>query len=269
MENSGISWTKNTFNPWFCCTKLSPACANCYAMYLSLKRKWVSGWGPGHPRKPTSDDNWKKPLSWQKEAMRNGQRDLVFNSSLSDVYDAEAPEDLRRRLFELIERTPDLNWLQLTKRPELIRLHLERIGYWNKMPMPNVWLGVTAENQKWFDQRWPILRDLPAKVRFLSCEPLLGPIVLPDDVQGNLDYLIVGGETSMKRDESRLMKPEWARSLRDQCAAKGVAFEFKQWGCRILRADGSQPWVGQTSAFYEANHDLLDGVRHHVFPTTK
>jgi protein gp37 len=268
MENSGISWTTNTFNGWFCCTKLSPACTYCYAEALSLKYGYVPGWGPGHPRKPTSEANWRKPLRWNAEAERSGKRVRVFNGSLSDVCDAEAPDHLRRRLFELIKQTPYLDWLLLTKRPELIRLHLERIGFWDQMPMPNVWVGTTTESQQRFDERWAILKDIPAKVRFVSAEPLLGEIVLPDDIQGKLHWLIAGGETTRKRDLARPMKPEWARSLRDQCAAKGIGFHFKQHGNRIPRPDGSQPWVDKRSQYYLDHHDLLDGVRHHAFPVT-
>lgn len=267
MRDSKISWTDHTWNPWIGCEKFSPGCKYCYAEALSLKYGYVPGWGPGQPRKQTSPANWNLPLKWNAEAKRNGRRARVFCASLADVFDPAAPASLRRDLFELIELTPDLDWLLLTKRPHLIRQLLEEIGYWDRLPLANIWFGVTAENQKYFDQRWAVLKDIPAKVRFLSCEPLLGPIVLPDDVQGKLHWVICGGETTPQRDLARPMNPEWARSLRDQCAAKGIGFHFKQWGNRIPLADGSQPWVGKGAAFYKENHDLLDGRRHTDGPT--
>lgn len=269
MQDSHIAWTDHTHNPWIGCTKVSPACKHCYAEALSLKYGYVPGWGPGQPRKQTNPANWDLPLKWDKAAKRKGKRARVFCASLADVFDPEASSSLRRDLFELIELTPNLDWLVLTKRVQFIQRQLEAIGYWSQMPMPNLWLGVTAENQKWFDKRWPVLRDTPAKVRFLSCEPLLGPIVLPEDAKGKLHWVICGGETTPQRDVARAMNPEWARSLRDQCAAMGIPFFFKQWGNRIPRADGSQPWIGKTAKYYKEHHDLLDGVHHHAFPVTK
>jgi protein gp37 len=145
---------------------------------------------------------------------------------MSDVF--EARSDLiphRERLWRLIDTTPFLDWLLLTKRPERISVSVPWRGHWP----PNVWAGVTAENQRWADKRIPLLIELPAAVRFVSCEPLLGPLDLSKWMRAKrgIDWVIAGGESGHK---ARPMNPQWARALRDQCESAGVPFHFKQWG---------------------------------------
>ena len=218
-ENSKIEWTDHTFNPWIGCQKVSPGCDHCYAEAMSNRYGWVE-WGPHGDRKRTSEANWRKPLSWAKAAARAGIRHRVFCASLADWLDNKAPYAWRLDLAMLVEATPELDWLLLTKRPENFAKH----SPWLPGEVPaNVWLGTTCEDQANFDRRWPILNDIPAKVRFISYEPALGPMI-PTSVF-NPDWIICGGESG---PGARQMNPAWARSLRERCAADGIAFFMKQ-----------------------------------------
>jgi protein gp37 len=217
-------------------------------------------WGPGKPRKVTSDANWRKPLAWNRAAEKAGQRRRVFSASLADVFDAEAPHGALERLWGVIRVTPWLDWQILTKRPERILASLP--VDWGR-GWRNVWLGTSVEDQASANERIPELWRVPACIRFLSCEPLLGPVDITripardfDEapawhaaMQSRIHWVIVGGESG---PEHRPMNPEWARSLRDQCHRLGVAFFFKQHGG--LRPGGEA---------------LLDGVQHHEFPRTR
>ena len=270
MENSNIAWCNHTLNPWTGCAKVGEECRNCYAEYLARTKPNINvPWGPGQPRKPASEEMWKQPIAWNEKARRAGVHARVFCASLADVFDAEAPAGLRERLFNVIGDTPHLDWLMLTKRAQLIKAQLQEIGALDLMPLPNVWIGVSAGDQVNFDKRWKYLREVPAVVRFCSYEPALGPIILPDDVQGRLDWLICGGETAPKKGEGRIMQPEWARTIRDQCAAMGVRFFFKQFGNWLLLPGGRREWHGKTSAIYARTGHLLDGVEWHQFPQPK
>jgi protein gp37 len=191
MENSKIEWTGHTFNPWVGCTKVSPACANCYAEFSEDKRFHRVEWGKGKPRQLASDAMWGEPLKWNEEARLTGQRKKVFCASLADIFDDEIPKERRDRLWKLIKDCPWLDFQLLTKRPENISGMLP--PDWGE-GWENVWLGTSVENQEWADKRIPLLTDVPAKVHFLSVEPLLGPIQFKtlDDIE----WVIVGGETT-------------------------------------------------------------------------
>lgn len=217
-----IEWTDHTWNPWIGCQRISPGCDHCYAEAMNNFRKWNGGaWGPHAPRKETSEQNWKKPFAWDRQARESGKRRLVFCASLADVFDNKAPEEARARLFQMIRRTEALDWLLLTKRPENIRKMLP--SDWDE-GYDNVWLGTTAENQQWYEHRWPLLRKIPAKIRFISYEPALGPLNLRG--WGRCpDWVICGGESGAS---ARYMEPQWAYHLRDQCRRLGVAFFLKQ-----------------------------------------
>ncbi len=230
-ENSAIEWCDHTFNPWTGCTKVSPGCDNCYAERHS---KWYprtfGSWAPGAPRKRTGENTWKQPLAWNRKAERAGKRARVFCASAADVFDNQAPANWRLDLWALIHSTPYLDWLLLTKRPQNMATMLPQpatLGFphWGR-GWPNVWLGTTAENQAEAERRIPHLVAVPAAVRFLSCEPLLGPV---DALRWmpKLDWIIAGGESG---PGARPLHPDWLRSLRDQCARHGAAFFFKQWG---------------------------------------
>jgi protein gp37 len=224
MENSKIEWCDHTFNPWMGCQKVSPGCDHCYAEHLVDHRfGWVE-WGPHGQRKRTSDDNWRKPRRWAKDA--NGHRPRVFCASLADVFDNKAPEGARDDLFRLIRRTPELDWLLLTKRPQNIARMLPSDwgdGY------PNVWLGITAEDEERCRIRWPILSRIPAAVRFVSYEPAIAPLGPIDIDKADClpDWIICGGESGAG---ARRMKPAWARAVRDECGDLGIAFFMKQIG---------------------------------------
>lgn len=206
--------------------KVSPACKHCYAESWA-KRVGLGLWGARAPRRFFSDAHWREPLKWNRDAAAAGERRRVFCASMADVF--EARDDLnpwRERLWPLIEATPFLDWLLLTKRPE----HVGDCVPWGRRWPNNVWLGTTVETQHWAEKRLPVLLEYPAAVRFASCEPLLGALDLRRWLRlapRRLDWVIVGGESGHK---ARPMNPAWACGLRDQCAHAGVPFHFKQWG---------------------------------------
>lgn len=252
--DSAIEWTDHMFNPWEGCQKVGPGCDNCYAEARDQRFTGGKHWGPGAPRRLTSDANWRKPLAWNRDAAKTGTRPRVFCASLADVFDNAVDWGWRDRLWALIHATPHLDWLLLTKRPSNIANMLplmDDLEYpaWGT-GWPNVWLGCTVVNQTEADRDIPKLLAVPAFVRFLSMEPLLGPVDLGlylsagrptysiQDIgiqldpqfawrHGSLNWIITGGESGPK---ARPMHPDWARSLRDQCQAAGVPFFFKQWG---------------------------------------
>lgn len=232
MENSKIEWTDHTFNPWIGCTNVSEGCDKCYAELMSQRYGWAK-WGKGQKRRLTSESNWKKPVSWNAEAARKGTRYRVFCASLADVMDLEVPNEWREKLWDLISRTPNLDWLLLTKRPQ----HFKRFLPWMKTksaPWPNVWLGTTTESQRRFDERVPILTATPAALRFLSMEPLIGPIevkalINPATTKSahQIDWAIVGGESG---PGSRQLKIDWVKDIVKKCKASGVDVFVKQMG---------------------------------------
>ncbi len=220
-RNSPIEWTDHTFNPWWGCTKVSPGCTNCYADRLST-RYGYDVWGPGAERRTFSDDHWKEPHKWEREVAKDDRPARVFCASMADVFEAEAPKDQQVRLWKVIETTPHLRWLLLTKRPERILSVVPKT--WRAVAQPNVWYGTSVESADYVD-RIKALRKVPAVVRFLSVEPLLAPI--PRLPLEGIHWVIVGGESG---PGSRPMAPEWVEEIRDQCLEEGVAFFFKQWG---------------------------------------
>lgn len=321
-DATNIEWADSTFNPWMGCTKISPACDHCYAEELMDKRMGKVRWGAGQPRVRTSAANWRKPLVWnsrpfcecQSCGWRGEQRDTktfdekwqeghwcpecgndrvrsvrrrVFCASLADVFDNEVNPAWRRDLFDLIEQTPNLDWLLLTKRIGNAARMIEGTNFpgHRAWPWPNVWLGATICNQEEADRDIPKLLKVPAAVRFLSVEPLLGPVTIYHDwlfehravTKPAIDWVIVGGESG---PNARPMHPAWARSLSDQCAAAGVPFLFKQWGEFRHRdaaedtrndAPGSLLYVPEHDATYarvgkKAAGRLLDGREHNGYP---
>lgn len=335
-EYTAIEWAAHTFNPWEGCTKVSEACRNCYAETRAERFKSVK-WGKGHPRRRTSPGNWRKPLQWNKAARElrlqaftlnqpPPPRPRVFCLSLGDIADEEVPESWRDDTFALAELCTELDWLFLTKRVDVLRDYLAK-RYPNGIP-DHFWVGCTVEDQTRADERIPILLEIPARVRFLSVEPLLGPVdlglrfagvpaanwsdgsstpagpypwpsrwirlrhpvradpicmaaglaspnteagpavyrahsnrhgalsvetpggrlgVKPDEFESlpGVDWVIAGGESG---PGARPSHPDWFRSIRDQCAAAGVPFLFKQWGKYAYSRD---PW----------ENDALDPVK--------
>lgn len=221
-KNSRIEWTNHTFNPWWGCVKLSPACKHCYAESWA-KRVGQSVWGINADRRFFGDKHWAEPLKWDKAAAASGERARVFCASMADVFEDRRDLDpARRQLWELIEATPNLDWLLLTKRPELVM----RMAPWGDHWPTNVWIGTTVELQQYAVERLPHLIEIPAAVRFISAEPLLGPIDIRPWVE-NLDWVITGGESGPK---ARPSSPSWFRDLLNACMAADIKFHFKQWG---------------------------------------
>jgi protein gp37 len=273
-DETAIQWTDHTFNTWWGCARVSPACRFCYADGLA-RRYGHELWRRSGPRRMLSDTNWKKPLKWNRDAERAGKPALVFCCSMADVFERHPVDEInaqldsaRARLWDLIDETPWLRWQLLTKRIE----NVASMAPWGEQWPSNVWLGTSVEDQRRADERIPTLLMLPAAVRFLSCEPLLGPVDLTkvaytdgggthlDVVHGRhgapglwaapaqrVSWVIAGGESGPKH---RPMNLDWARSLRDQCAAAGVPFLFKQVGGRTSKAGGRE----------------LDGRTHDEFP---
>lgn len=220
-ENSKIQWTHHSWNPWIGCTKVGPPCDFCYAAELAARYRWVN-WGSGEPRKRTSVANWRKPYQWDKKAAAAGVRQRVFCASLADWLDNEVDQSWRIDLAKVIEDTPNLDWLLLTKRIGNFRRYAD---FWPDGPPKHVWLGITCGDQKEYDRDWPKLSEISASVRFISYEPALGPLV-PHPFNNRLpDWIICGGESGPNH---RGMPLEWARSLRDDCKRYGIIYFFKQ-----------------------------------------
>lgn len=212
-ETSKIEWTDATFNPWLGCEKVSPGCDHCYAEGWAKRTGNAQLWQG--QRRRTVARYWQQPIKWNRQAEAVGVRRRVFCASLADVFDNQVPDEWRSDLWALIAMTPSLDWLLLTKRPQ-------NIAKMAPKNWPNIWLGCTTENQEEADRRIPHLLSVPARVHFLSCEPLLGPVDLRAP---NIDWVIVGGESGPR---ARDMSADWARFLRDQCRSAGVAFFMKQ-----------------------------------------
>ena len=222
-KNSRIEWTDHTFNPWWGCTKVSEACMHCYAEAWS-KRVGQKVWGPKAERRFFSDRHWLEPVKWNAVALAEGRRARVFCASMADVFeDRRELDPWRTKLWDLIDITPQLDWLLLTKRPELVA----GLTRWSHGWPPSVWLGTTVENQESSDLRLPHLSSIPAAVRFISAEPLLGPLDIRSHLGSTVDWVITGGESGSK---ARPSSPSWFRELLGQCIAADVPFHFKQWG---------------------------------------
>lgn len=248
-ENSKIAWTTHTANFWMGCTKVSPGCRSCYAQTLTTNRMGLSVWGEGSTRQAVKSI-WNNLKKWEREAKADRERRRVFVMSLGDFFeDHPVANDVRARVWPVLR---DLEWLDLqilTKRPENFARFLPRDMGW---PFPHAWLGVSVENQRFANSRIPILLDTPAAVRFISAEPLIGPVNLREaygPMAANvpiLDWVIVGGESG---PGYRPMDHAWARALRDECVADGTAFFMKQsaayrteMGTHVEEVDGSK-WV--------------------------
>lgn len=266
-EETKISWTATdgkpgaTFNPWMGCERISEGCKHCYAETFVSRRMGLPLWGPARSteRQRTSLENWKKPLTWNRTAQREGRRIKVFCASLADVFeDNPQVAPWRADLFRLIEQTTYLDWLILTKRTSRMAALAREAGWSGAWPS-NVWAGTTVENQDMANKRIPCLLGVPARVRFLSCEPLLEAVDLtaiprtqaegfmrPLDGRFNtVSWVICGGESG---PGARPFDLTWARSLRDQCRAADVPFFMKQIGRKPrTRLDANESWPGHNA----------------------
>lgn len=253
-ETTGIGWTDHTFNIAWGCQRVSPGCEHCYAETLA-KRYGLKVWGPKSTtgRRTFGEKYWANPLKWNAKAEKAGERRRVFCSSMADVFEDHPTIDAEReRLWPLIRATPWLDWQLLTKRPERIAANLP--SDWGANGYDNVWMGTSVETMRYI-QRVEILVTIPAAIRFVSAEPLLGPLDFlylrpgPYCLIEEINWLIVGGESG---PGCRPMNLEWARTLRDQCREGDVAFLLKQLG-----------GFPNSRAHADA---VLDGRRHMEFP---
>lgn len=229
-DKSSIEWTEATWNPTTGCDRITVGCDNCYALNLAKRLKAMgnpkyqidgdprtSGIGFGVQEHPSA---LRIPYSWKKPR-------VVFVNSMSDLFHAHISINYIQSVFEVMRETPQHTYQILTKRARRLRRISEQIDW-----PSNVWMGVSVENKAAMD-RIDELRRVPAAVRFLSCEPLLGPLPFMD-LQG-IDWLIAGGESG---PQARPVESDWIRNLRDQCLESETAFFFKQWGGRTPKAGG-------------------------------
>lgn len=252
-SNTKIEWAHHTFNPWIGCEKVSDGCKFCYAEQMD-HRFGGKRWGRYGRRTRTSEAYWKQPLKWNAKAEKEGVRYRVFCASMADVFELDPDvTDWRKELFQIIEATPNLDWLLLTKRPQFISILTPE--HWDDVNWPhNVWVGTSVENQEAANSRIHHLLKVPAPVRFLSVEPMLGPVDLndletpidshiwmypgigtyelantPDDqfYGRGVDWVICGGESGAK---ARPLNASWVWKLKEQCSLANVPFFFKQWG---------------------------------------
>jgi protein gp37 len=220
-DRSAIEWTEATWNPVTGCTKISPGCAHCYAETFAERWRGV----PGHPYEQGFDlkvwpHRLEQPLKWKRPRM-------IFVNSMSDLFHPEIPFEFVQQVFAVMVEAKHHTFQVLTKRHE----YLAEVA--PELPWPeNVWMGVSIENKRWVC-RADYLRTVPAAVRFISAEPLLGPLT-DLDLTG-IDWLIAGGESGHKARPANI---QWLRALRDQCKEEQVAFFFKQWGGRTPKAGG-------------------------------
>ena len=266
-EKTAIGWCHNTFNPWWGCVRVSPGCENCYAEVWS-KRRGHKVWGPktNTHRLLFGAKHWEAPYRWNARAEKTGVRERTFCGSMCDVFEDHLEVfHARMALYGVIEETPWLDWLLLTKRIENVMDM--RPGEWidHGFP-PNVWIGFSAENQKLMDERSRVAVQIPAAVRFVSIEPQLEHIdagrylegwdseavhvcggdnercfrMCPEEEQYQtltLDWVINGGESG---PGARPYDPAWGRSLREQCHSAGRPFYFKQVGSVLGNGKGEE-----------------------------
>ena len=259
--NSKIEWCDHSFSPWIGCTHVSEGCEHCYAENQDVRCKWTEdGWGVGKPRKQTSPKYQTKPYKWNRKAREDKTRYKVFCGSLMDVFDDEVPQEWRDELWAVMADTTLLDWLLLTKRPRNI---LEMIpDDWHTHWPKNVWVGVSAENQKRYDERIEHLLEVPAPVLFLSLEPLLGPVDASLELHGRpkqfnydeweqtcrpVNWVIVGAESGR---HARPMNEDWVRDIVQHCRNAHTPIFYKQ-----SLVDGKKTSL-----------PLLDGKQYTEFP---
>ena len=281
-NNTGIEWTDATWNPVTGCTEVSPGCDHCYAK--TFAERWRGT--PGHYFQQGFDvqlrpDKLDLPMRWRRPRR-------IFVNSMSDLFHDAVPDDYIAQVFAVMAAAAQHTFQVLTKRHARMRSLVSRglldltddVAYGMgfkvmRWPLPNVWLGVSAETQQWADIRIPALLDTPAAVRFVSAEPLLGPIDLresfakwvpaidhprwtPEPMRDVLHWVIVGGESG---HGARIMSPDWARDIRDQCISAGVAFLFKQWGSWApINDKDTMQRVGKKAAGRELDGQTWDQI---------
>ncbi|WP_292974998.1 phage Gp37/Gp68 family protein [Mycobacterium sp.] len=284
-DKTGIEWTDATWNPVTGCDKVSPGCDHCYAETIAHRFDGTKAYPNGF-RVTLRPERVNQPIRWRRPRR-------IFVNSMSDLFHDQVPTPWLAEFFAVMAATPRHTYQILTKRHGRMRILLNEPGFaamvidrargksdgaHTEWPLPNVWLGVSTENQRWADIRIPALLDTPAAVRFISAEPLLGPIDLQlavDPERGNgfwssvsrLHWVIAGGESG---PGARPMHPDWARSLRDQCETAGVPFLFKQWGEftpeTVALPLSGEPGIGMRRVGKKAAGRELDGRTWDQYP---
>lgn len=312
MSKTSIEWTEHTWNPIVGCSIVSPGCTNCYAMKMAARIEAMGGQQryDGTTRKVNGSAVWtgklaQAPDSTLLQPLKRHAPTTYFVNSMGDLFHEDCSDEWIDRVFAVMALSPQHTFQVLTKRAKRMRDYLtrERINEatWNAAdilacelelsayhpssdylmrgmaaapwPLSNVWLGISAERQQEADQRIPLLLQTPAVVRFISAEPLLGPVDIdcPDidwmkfpegnGIQGDklkIDWVIVGGESG---HGARPMNPQWARDLRDQCKNASIPYFFKQWGSHVPETRGRYRKLRKSVA-----GRLLDGVEHNAMP---
>lgn len=241
-SNSGIEWTEQTWNPVTGCTKVSPGCKNCYAESLAKRLQAMNapGYQNGFTEVTLMPERLSQPLKRQKPT-------IYFVNSMSDLFQESVPYEFIDEVMSVISQTPRHTYQILTKRAERMRDYFS-----NRVVPDNAWIGVSVEDRKYGKPRIKVLRDIRAKTRFLSIEPLiedLGKVDLKD-----IQWVIVGGESGPR---ARPMRAEWALAIKNQCLEQNVDFFFKQWGS--VGADGKR-------RSKKHNGRLLDGRQWDMMP---
>ncbi len=243
MAQSNIEWTEVTWNPTTGCTKISTGCLFCYAETMSKRLnamgidKYKNGFKIAlHPQELKTPLEWKKPKT-------------VFVDSMSDLFHSGVPIEFIQKVFEVMNKTPQHTYQVLTKRSE----RLQKIAHllnWTE----NIWMGVSVENEH-VAERISHLIETPAKVKFLSCEPLIGPLY--SLYLDNIDWVIVGGESGHR---ARELKKEWVEIIKVQCKNNNVPFFFKQWGKKQFNANPNDPTMNKENKIYAKGGCELDGI---------
>ena len=233
MAQSKIEWTEMTWNPTTGCNKISAGCKFCYAEVMArrLKAMGVEKYKDGF-KLALHEDTLFTPFTWKSPK-------IVFVNSMSDLFHKDIPLSFLKKIFKVMNDNPQHVFQVLTKRADILLKYHKKLNWTH-----NIWMGVSVENEK-FIERIDLLRETNARTKFLSCEPLIGP--LPNLNLEKIDWVIVGGESGRK---PRPMEPDWVIDIQEQCEEKGVAFFFKQWG-------GPRPKSGGRK---------LDGVEWNGFP---
>lgn len=309
-DGTKIEWTDATWNPITGCSVVSPGCTNCYAMKLAGTRLKHHPSRDGLTRDSKAGPVWTGDVrfnpDWLDQPLRWKKPRMIFVCAHGDLFAEGVKDEWLDQIFAVMALAPQHTFQVLTKRPERMRDYLTgRLlehrfvaaqvqfkfpipspGRWPHMPLPNVWCGVSVEDQRRAEERIPILLDTRAAIRWISAEPLLGPVdlraYLPkcqqycshgctalgdeecDKYGAKLDWIVAGGESG---GGARPMHPDWARTLRDQCASAGVPFLFKQWGNHRPCSDATGPYMLRVPKA-EAGR-MLDGIEHNGFPEAR
>ncbi|MDQ7818722.1 MAG: phage Gp37/Gp68 family protein [Melioribacteraceae bacterium] len=267
MSNTKIEWANKVWNPVTGCNKVSRGCKNCYA---EIMHRRLTKMNPQKYNKPFLDgafphvQSLEIPLHWKKPTK-------IFVNSMSDLFHPQVPFSFVNDIMSVIEQCPQHKFIILTKRPENALRYTQESNY--TFEANNIWLGVSIEDQQTADERIPLLLQIPANIRFISAEPLIGDInlevwihkCLTNGCGDKIDWVIVGGESGKS---ARPLHPDWVRSIRDNCKALGIKFFFKQWGNNVFVPPGfgEVPCLVPRRISKKKAGRLLDGVEHNEFP---